>query len=71
MDINLFLSVLSWFGFVFFLLRLLSGIHSYYYYNFSVGKIELALTGARVKSYGIQNNLIGFAVCVALLVALG
>ena len=71
MDFNLFLSVLGWCGFVFFLLRLVVCIHNFYYFTSPIGRLELALKGARVKSYGIQNNLIGFAVCVALLVSLG
>ena len=71
MDFNLFLTVLAWFGFVFFLLRLVVCIYNYYYFNSPIGRLELALEGATVKSYGIQNNLIGFVVCVALLVALG
>lgn len=71
MDFNLFLSVLSWCGSVFFLFMFVMGIKNYHYYNSSIGTLELALKGARVKSYGIQSNLIGFVVCVALLVALG
>lgn len=70
MDFNLFLSILGWCGFVFFLLRLVVCIYNYYYFNSPIGKLELALKGARIKSYGIQNNLIGFVVCVALLVAM-
>lgn len=71
MDFILFLSVLGWCGFVFFLYMFVVGIKNYHYYNSPIGKLDLALKGARVNSYGIQNNLIGFAVCVALLVALG
>lgn len=72
MDFNLFLSVLAWFGFVIFLFQLVAGFYNYYqyYYNTNIGKLGLALKWATVKGYGIQNNLIGFAVCVALLVAL-
>ena len=71
MDFNLFLSALGWFGFVFFLVKLLIGVNNYRYFNSLLGRLELAAAGARIKSYGIQNNLIGFAVCIALLVALG
>ena len=73
MDFNLFLSVLAWFGFVIFLFQLVAGFYNYYqyYYNTNIGKLGLALKWATVKGYGIQINLIGFAVCVALLVALG
>lgn len=71
MDFNLFLSVFGWCGFVFFLLRLVGGIYNFYHFTSPIGRLELALKGARIKSYGIQINLIGFTVCVALLVALG
>ena len=71
MDYILFLSVLGWCGFVFFLVRVLFAMNAYYYYNTTPGKLELALRGVRIKSYGFQKNLLGFVVCVALLVALG
>lgn len=71
MDFNLFLSVLGWCGFVYFLFMFAVGIRNYHYYNSPIGKLDLALKGVVIKSYGIQNNLIGFVVCVALLVALG
>ncbi len=71
MDYILFLSVLGWCGFVFFLVRVLFASYAYYHYNTSIGKLELALKGAVIKSYGFQKNLLGFVVCIALLVALG
>ena len=70
MDFILFLSILGWCGSVFFLLRLVVCIYTYYYFNSPIGRLELALKEVRIKSYGIQNNLIGFVVCFALLVAL-
>lgn len=70
MDFIIFLSVLGWCGFVFFLLRLVVCIRNFYYFTSTIGRLELTLKGARIKSYGIQNNLIGFVVCVALLAAL-
>ena len=71
MDYILFLSVLGWCGFAFFLVKVLLVSCAYYYYNTTPGKLELALQGVRIKSYGFQKNLLGFVVCVALLVALG
>ena len=71
MDYILFLSVLGWCGFVFFLVRVLFASYAYYHYNTTIGKLDLALRGARITSYGFQKNLLGFVVCVALLAALG
>ena len=71
MDYILFLSVLGWCGFVFFLVKVLFVSYAYYHYNTRFGKLELALQGVRIKSYGFQKNLLGFVVCVGLLVSLG
>lgn len=71
MDYILFLSVLGWCGFVFFLVKVLLASRAYYYYNTTSGKLELALRGARITSYGFQKNLLGFVVSVAILVSLG
>ena len=71
MDYILFLYVLGWCGFVFFLVKVLFVSYAYYYYNTPFGKLRLALRGVRIKSYGFQKNLLGFVVCVGLLVSLG
>ena len=72
MNFDLFLTILGWFGFVFFLVRLVVVTYSFYHYECtSIGQLELALKGVRVKSYGFLKSLIGFVVCVALLVSLG
>ena len=72
MNFDLFLTILGWFGFVFFLVRLVVVTYSFYHYECtSIGQLVLVLKGVRVKSYGVLKNLIGFAVCIALLVSLG
>lgn len=71
MNMNVFLSVIAWAGLVFFGIRLLLSMISFYYFELTeAGRYELLLAGQKVTSYKFVQSLVVVVICAAAIFAL-